>query len=201
MTIQQNSRRHTPTIFLIAATLFAAILLSTANAIAGTRFEVEDNVVFMDNEITSRTYSQFVKLHKQHPNIDTIVMLEIDGSSDDEVMIKLGYYLRKHKFKTHLEADSQIYSGGVDLFLAGVKRTMERGAIIGVHSWSDGVKDGADYPRSSSEHDMNRNYLKRMLGRDDFYWFTLEAAPADGIHIMTASEIKKYRLLTHAVLN
>ncbi len=73
MTIQQNSRRHTLTIFLIAATLFAAILLSTTNAIAGTRFEVEDNVVFMDNEITSRTYSQFVKLHKK--NIPTSTQL------------------------------------------------------------------------------------------------------------------------------
>lgn len=201
MTVQQSFRQHPLTLFLIAATLFAAILFAPTHATAGTRFEVENNIVYMDNEITSRTYNQFVKLHKKHPNIDTIVMLEIDGSSDDEVMIKLGYYLRKHKFKTHLEADSEVYSGGVDLFLAGVKRTMERGAIIGVHSWSDEVKDGADYPRSSPEHDMNRNYLKRMLGRDEFYWFTLEAAPADDIHIMSASEIKKYRLLTHAVMD
>ncbi len=144
-------------------TLMLALLASVAapqQGFAGTEFEVEGNIVHMDYEINSRTYSQFVRLHKNNPQIDTILMHEIDGSTDDEVMIKLGYYLRKHGFKTMLHAESEIYSGGVDLFLAGVERTMERGAIIGVHSWSDGERDGADFPRSSPEHDMNRNYIK-----------------------------------------
>lgn len=182
--------------------LILALLASVAGpqqGFAGTEFEVEGNIVHMDYEINSRTYNQFVRLHKNNPQVDTILMHEIDGSTDDEVMIKLGYYLRKHGFKTMLHAESEIYSGGVDLFLAGVERTMERGAIIGVHSWSDGERDGADFPRSSPEHDMNRNYLKAMLGRDGFYWFTLEAAPADDIHIMSDSEIRKYRLLTKPI--
>ncbi|AVX03223.1 beta-lactamase [Maritalea myrionectae] len=188
-----------PLSLFAALALFFASLSAPQQSFAGTEFEVEGNIVHMDYEITSRTYNQFVRLHQKNPQVDTILMHEIDGSTDDEVMIKLGYYLRKHGFKTKLHSESEIYSGGVDLFLAGVERTMERGAIIGVHSWSDGERDGADYPRSSPEHDMNRNYIKAMLGRDGFYWFTLEAAPADDIHIMSEGEIRKYRLLTKPI--
>ena len=35
-----------------------------------------------------------------------------------------------------------------------------------------------------------------MLGEDDFYWFTIYAAPADDIHEMSMEEIEKYKLLT-----
>ena len=35
-----------------------------------------------------------------------------------------------------------------------------------------------------------------MLGADDFYWFTIEAAPADGIHIMSNEEIARFGLVT-----
>ena len=95
-----------------------------------------------------------------------------------------------------MQSDSRIYSGGVDLFLAGVHRNMERGAVIGVHSWSDGRKDAKDYPRSSPEHEQNRKYIQDMLGRDDFYWFTIYAAPADDILEMSEQQIRKYGLLT-----
>ncbi len=85
----------------------------------------------------------------------------------------------------------------VDLFLAGVKRTMEPGAKIGVHSWSDGTKEAKDYPRDAPEHAKNRLYIERMLGNDEFYWFTIYAAPAEDIYFMKVSEIRDYELLTN----
>jgi len=95
-----------------------------------------------------------------------------------------------------LIATSQIDSGGVDLFLAGVERTMQDGARIGVHSWSDGTNDATDFPRDSLEHDQNRQYIEDMVGSDDFYWFTIEAAPASSIYEMTNDEIVRFGLLT-----
>lgn len=44
-------------------------------------------------------------------------------------MIKLAYYVREQGLNTKLLAGSKIYSGGVDLFLVGVERTMEGGAV------------------------------------------------------------------------
>ena len=76
---------------------------------------------------------------------------------------------------------------------------MEPGARIGVHSWydDDDEMDGVDYPRDAPDHELNRRYVEDMLGTDAFYWFTLEAAPADGMHYMTEAEIARFGLLTH----
>lgn len=45
-----------------------------------------------------------------------------------------------------------IYSGGVVQFLAGVERSMEVGAILGVHLWSDVSKEAMAYPQQAEEH-------------------------------------------------
>ena len=39
-----------------------------------------------------------------------------------------------------------------------------------------------------------------MLGDDAFYWFTIEAAPADDIYEMSDAEIAEYGLLTAPML-
>ena len=166
------------------------------NSITTTEYRAEGDTLYMSGEINSKSLDQFEAVYAQNPGITRIVELQIAGSNDDETMIKLAYRVRELGLNIHLQSDSEIYSGGVDLFLAGVERTMEKGAVIGVHSWSDGIKDAADYPRSSPEHEENRAYIEKMLGQDDFYWFTIYAAPAGDIHVMSASEIAQYGLLT-----
>ena len=124
----------------------------------------------------------------------------MQGSIDDEAVLDMGYLLRARGLDTHLQSDSGIYSGAVDLFLAGVRRTMVRGAEIGVHAWADGFGEGASYPRDAWEHRANAAYTADMLGDDAFYWFTLQAAPSSGIHIMTRGEIARFGLLTAPVI-
>lgn len=164
-----------------------------------TRFEVRGDELWMNGEINSETYDQFVEVVDANPDISVLVEEVVPGSLDDDTMIKLAYEVRRRGLNTRLLATSAIDSGGVDLFLAGVERTMQDGAHIGVHSWSDGVKDAADYPRDSPEHEQNRSYIEDMLGDDAFYWFTIYAAPADGIHAMTNDEIEEYGLLTSPI--
>ena len=62
-------------------------------------------------------------------------MTQISGSVNDAVNMHTGRLLRKNGFTTKLLSDSDIASGGVDLFCAGAKRIVEKGAKIGVHSW------------------------------------------------------------------
>lgn len=171
-------------------------LILIMNNIETTTFEVRDNELWMNGEINSKTYDQFVAVLAENPQITTLVEEVVPGSLDDDTMIKLAYFLREKGLNTKLLAHSAIDSGGVDLFLAGVERTMERGAHIGVHSWSDGVRDAADYAREAPEHEQNRKYIEDMLGNDEFYWFTIYAAPADGIYEMKEAEIVEYGLLT-----
>lgn len=166
-----------------------------------TEFEVRDDKLWMNSTINSKTYDQFVAVLEENPQIISVVLAVVPGSLDDETNLRLAYFLREKGLNTHLLANSEIDSGGVDLFLAGVERTMERGAHIGVHSWSDGVREATSFPRDAPEHEPYLKYYRDMLIDDEFYWFTLSAAPADGIHEMTEDEIEQYGMLTQPISN
>lgn len=164
-----------------------------------TTFLADGPLLFMSGVITSDTLDQFEDVIADHPQMTTLVECIVPGSADDDTMIALSYQVREMGLRTHLTSQSQVASGGTDLFLAGVQRTMVAGADIGVHSWSDGENDAADFPRTSPEHDANRDYIADMLGDEAFYWFTIYAAAAADMHWMTGVEIADYGLLTEAV--
>lgn len=178
---------------LAACTQIAVLAL---NSVPTTEFSVDGSRLLMRGEINAKTLDQFEAVYAANPGIRTLVELDVPGSVDDDTMIALAYRVRELGLNTHLTANSVIQSGGVDLFLAGVRRTMEPGARIGVHSWSDGTRDAWEYPQGAPEHEKNRRYIEDMLGSDAFYWFTIYAAPADGIHQMSPKEITEYGLLT-----
>lgn len=185
------------------ALLIGLVLIPTCTP-AQPEWQTEFNVIgtdlFMQGEITSRTPRAFTDVMAQNPGVTRIVQCEMPGSADDDAMIALAYDVRARGLATHLEAESEIASGGVDLFLAGTSRTMERGAQLGVHSWSDGTRDGIDYPRNSPEHEANLGYVAAMLGDGAFYWFTLQAAPFDDIHWMSQAEIAQFGVLTQPAM-
>ncbi len=84
--------------------------------------------------------------------------------------------------------NGEIASGGVDLFLASVKRTIGKNVKIGVHSWDEDGSQATDYPRESKEH-------QKYKEAEDFYYFTINSATAEGIHYMTEEEMNKYKAL------
>jgi len=186
-------------IAFLASPLRDIAVVIALNQIEVTDFEVRGDELWMNGEINSKTLGQFEEVFAANPNITTLVEEVVPGSLNDDTMIELAYRVRELGLNTRLLAHSEIDSGGVDLFLAGVERTMADGAHIGVHSWSDGIKEATDYPPDAPEHEQNRKYIEDMLGSDDFYWFTIEAAPADGIHPMTNDEIERYGLLTEPI--
>lgn len=184
---------------LICITALSAcemIVVNALNMIETTEFTVDGSDLIMNGEINSKTLDQFNEVIEDNPQISTLVEVDVPGSLDDDTMYQLVYRVRELGLNTHLRSDSRIYSGGVDLFLGGVERSIETGAELGVHSWSDGVNEAIDFPRGSPEHEANRKLIEDMLGSDAFYWFTIEAAPADAIHVMTSDEIARFGLIT-----
>ena len=122
----------------------------------------------------------------------------VPGSADDVTNLELGLMLRQANYTTYVPAGGMVASGGTDLLLAGVQRIVERGAMIGVHSWADsGAATGDTLDRDAEDHRIYLDYY-RALGIDqEFYWFTLQAAPADDMHWMTESEMAKFSVYTH----
>ena len=170
------------------------------NTMTRTSFRVEGHSLYVSGVLTTNTHEKFKEVMADNPGITRLVLDYIEGSSDDDANFPLYADVRARGLETYLKANSEVYSGGVDLFVAGKTRLMEQGAKIGVHSWSDGTKDAAEYPRTSPEHTKYRSYVQAMLGTDDWYWFTIYAAPAEGMHVMTDAEIEQYGLLTSPVI-
>lgn len=153
--------------------------------------------VYMNGVIGSDTLEVIQELLRDYPQVNTIVMQNVPGSMDDEINLLASMEIRKHGIATHIPADGMVASGGTDMFLAGINRTIETGARLGVHSWSDGSgKVALDYPRDHQEHVKYLDYYRVMGIPTDFYWYTLEAASAESIHWMTAQEIAQYAILT-----
>ncbi|MCJ8306697.1 MAG: alpha/beta hydrolase [Nitrosopumilus sp.] len=185
---------------ILVSLLYPIIEASVFNLFEVTEFTVQENILYMNGEINTQTSNQLKTIITSNHQIQVIVMLDVPGSIDDEANFPMASWVREHGLNTHLLSDSHIASGGVDFFLAGNSRTMDNGAMIGVHSWSDGINQAKDIPRDDKSHEMNRKYIQDMLGDDEFYWYTIYAASADDVYYMTNDEILQFGLLTEPIL-
>lgn len=188
--------------------------LQTSEAIAGAGnsfIEVKENQAYLSGNLGTKTYSQIRNLIANHPKVKTLVMLNVPGSVNDLVNMHTGRLLRENSFTTKVLSNSRIASGGVDLFCAGKKRIVEKGAKLGIHSWcciggnnlTDNNFTATQVPKDHPAHRFQLEYFTMMLGKkgDDFYFHTLSAAPFDGMHYMTPQEIKEWGVSTEFVEN
>ena len=159
--------------------------------------DVRGDLLFVKGVVNTRSHDSVYHILEDEPGVHTVVLTYVPGSADDEVNLKLGRMLHGIGITTYLPAQAEVASGGTDLFLAGVERIVERGARIGVHSWSTGGSEaGNTLPRDHPEHELYLDYYRDIDIDEDFYWFTLQAAPPDDIHWMTEEEMTQYAVHT-----
>jgi beta-lactamase class D len=175
------------------------LMIGVLNQAKLTKISINHDKMYLLGDFNSQSYQQVTKALRTHPKVKTIILTAHSGSLDDDTTFKLARYIRSKKLNTHLLSNSVIASGAVDLFLSGTQRTIETGAKIGVHSWSDGSKQAKDFPRDHEDHQLNANYIRDMMGTDEFYWFTIYSAPADSIYLMKKTEIDQFKMATQFV--
>ena len=173
---------------------------------ASACFVVDDTQVRMYGVIGSNSLTVINTLIRDYPNVQEVLMVNVPGSEDDETNVQVGRALRAASLNTRINADGLIASGGVDLFLAGIERVVQAGAKIGVHSWatqdaSGNIVEGSTFPRGHQEHQIFLDYYRdiELPNYEEFYFFTLAAAPASGIHYMTPDEIEQWNIATPIV--
>jgi len=183
----------------ITAEELRALLLEE---LRGAEFHVQGTRAVMEGTIGPSTPGRVLRLLLEHPEVDTLVLADVPGSMDDESNLRAARLVRRAGLTTVVPYDGMIASGGVDLFLAGATRRLGPHARVGVHSWAGGegprgeMLQGADLPRDHPEHEMFVEYYADMEVHEDFYWFTLEAAPAEDIHWMTMVELVRFGVAT-----
>ncbi len=156
--------------------------------------ELKEGKAYINGVLGKPFHKRFEKFTTQNPTIKTVVFGNVPGSANDEWNVKTCALLHEKNMNTELESTSEIASGGVDLFISGHKRTIAEGAKVGVHSWSNGKKEGIEYPRDSKEHEIFLTFFDQIKMDTAFYWYTLRASPAESIHWMTKAEIELYNL-------
>ncbi len=154
--------------------------------------EVKGEKAFVNGTLGETFYHLLEKTLDENSQLNTIVLLEIPGSVNDEWNLKSCKLLFKKGLNTELLNNSIVESGGTDLFVSGSKLFIADGAKIGVHSWAGDDLVAAELPKNHAEHTMFLEFYSEIGVDSSFYWYTLKAAPAEGMHFMTKSEINKY---------
>jgi hypothetical protein len=161
-------------------------------------FDVRGDQLVVNGVIDQRSLEGFGAAIKANPGIATLVLNAVPGSADDEANLQLARIVRDLRLETVVPSGGLVASGGTDLFLAGAERRIEPDACIGVHSWASAEGPGTDFPQDAPAHDPYLDYYEAIGIDPAFYWFTLDAAPADGMHWMTAEERLRFAMATEA---
>jgi hypothetical protein len=123
--------------------------------------------------------AHFAAMINAYPHIATIEMVECPGTEDDRANLRLGRLIHARGIATYVPEGGSVRSGGVELFLAGVRHTAEPGAEFAVHSWAD--EDGREPRDYAAEAPENRAYL------DYYREMGMTAAQASAFYAMTNS--------------
>jgi len=122
-----------------------------------------DRVAALVGMTDSESIKQFVRMMIVYPDIDQLNFIDAPGTIDDVSNLKLGRMIRASGISTHVPSNGSARSGAVDLFMAGVRRTMDKGARFAVHCWSDSQGRGPyDFPENDPVNELYLNYYMDM---------------------------------------
>lgn len=160
---------------------------------------LEGKVATLNGTLGTSTYIQMDELIKTK-SFDTLKFGSVRGSINDAINMHTGRLIRAAKLTTLMPKGGLAHSGGVDLFAAGSQRIFQDGGELGVHSWCClAGKDAGQLSKTDPAHGAQLTYFREMLGLDkgpEFYFFTINAAPAASVHKMKRAEMVKYSLVT-----
>lgn len=147
-------------------------------------------------ETDAASPAEFAAMLRAWPRIATLELVEVPGTQDDRANLKLGRMIRARSIATHVPEGGSVRSGGVELFLAGVRHTAAPGAEFAVHSWADeDGREARDYPADAPENAAYLAYYREM-GMDDaqaraFYAMT-NAVPFSQARWLTAADMGRW---------
>ncbi|MES0864459.1 alpha/beta hydrolase [Ruegeria sp. SCPT10] len=175
-----------------------AVLTACAEQYTPVSFVAQGDQIIATGTIDHTTLDAFEEVIAQNPQAKTLVLQQIEGSVDDDANVIFSRVVHQNGMTTVVPSDGLVASGGTDLFLAGNTRVLQPGACVGVHSWSGGGLVATELPEDDPEHDRYLDYFEDIGVDEEFYWFTLEAAPADDMHWMTAAEANRFDMTDRA---
>lgn len=197
ITTYEESYVYTDTITRFIPETRIAPSQSDALAIYGSFRVTSPQHAEMIGTTDSYSMDRFNQMMAAYPAIKQINMIDVAGTIDDEVNLELASKINAMNIATHIPQNGSVRSGGVELFLAGKKRTAHPTANFAVHSWQD--EDGLQPHDYAADHPVHKSYIhyyQKVAGMSarqarDFYWMT-NSADHDEFIDLTVSDIAKY---------
>ena len=186
-----------PTLALVAVGLvlvFAALFRPEPEGLLEWR--VEGSRAYGYGYTDSRSVGIIRDLVAEHPEVDTLVLQSMPGTRDVDMNRRIARRIRREGLNTHISADGMAASGAVDLFLAGVQRTAECGARIGVHSWGSPLGYDAQDAVRDEQAPRQKAFLRELGIDEGFYGFTRAAAGPEEIYNLTREEMERWGVVT-----
>jgi len=131
--------------------------ISPAFATYGSFRVVSNERAEMIGTTDSYSLGRFEQMMKTYPAIKQIDMLDVAGTIDDEVNLSLARKINALGITTHIPENGSVRSGGVELFLAGKKRSAHPSANFAVHSWLD--EDGLEPHDYAQDDPIHQSYI------------------------------------------
>jgi hypothetical protein len=153
----------------------------------------------LDGGIDEASLGDFRRMLAAHPGIATLRIVECPGTENDDANLAIARLIRARGIATHVPAGGSVRSGGVELFLAGARRTADAGAEFGVHSWQD--EDGLEARDVAADDPVHAAYIGyyREMGLNPdqargFYALT-NATPFDQVRYLSGDELRHFAIL------
>ncbi len=159
-------------------------------------FNVQGETAFVFGTTDSNSHNLIKSLLRENPQVTRLVLQAMPGTQDMDTNRRVVMDIRAAGLATHVPANGRIASGAVDWFIAGSPRTIECGAMIGVHSWGSKTGERGDKAFYDGQLRTQRWFLKKMDVDPDFYEFTRAAAGPDDIHWLSVEEMLRYGLIS-----
>jgi hypothetical protein len=154
------------------------------------------NRAVLNGSIESETPTQFRDMLNAFPGISQIDIIDCPGTDDDEANFAIAHMIRQHGISTNVPDGGSVRSGGVELFLAGAKRSAAPTAEFAVHSWRD--EDGLEPGDYADSDPANQEYIAfyREIGMSEdkakaFYAMT-NSVPSDNALYLKPRDIAAY---------
>ena len=143
-----------------------------------------------------RSPAAFAAMLRAHPGIALLEMVDCPGTEDDRANLAVGRMIHARGIATHVPAGGSVRSGGVELFLAGARRSADSGAEFAVHSWADEQgREPADYAPDAPENRKYLDYYREMgmTGQEAraFYAMTNSVGHRDA-KWLTAADMRRW---------
>jgi hypothetical protein len=159
------------------------------------QFRVEGDRLAVSGQLTLASTERLDRLLEEHRGLTTLVVGDVADVSDALSILQKGQVVRAAGLATELADGVTLTGDAVYLFLAGTERRVGDGAGLVVTDWQTRVGPASLLPREHPAHEERRDYMRRMLGSEDFYWYMLEAGEGAGRPV-TEADLAAFGIVT-----